>query len=141
MYPDLSTRLTFARTIAREAGDLTLRYFRKSDLQVDLKHDASPVTIADREAEQLLRARIAAAFAKDGILGEEFGEQSGKSGFRWILDPIDGTKSFIRGVPLYAVLIGVEYEQQSRVGVIHIPALNEMIYAAVGQGAWHCVGD
>lgn len=141
MSIDLTSRLNLARAVAREAGELTLRYFLKTDLQVDLKQDASPVTIADREAEQLVRARVAAAFPDDGILGEEFGEQSGKSGFRWIIDPIDGTKSFIHGVPLYAVLIGIEHEQESRVGVIHIPALNEMIYAAVGQGAWHCVGE
>ncbi|HEY2882113.1 MAG TPA: histidinol-phosphatase, partial [Pirellulales bacterium] len=124
-----------------EAGKLTLRYFRQPDLQVDLKRDATPVTVADREAEQLLRARISAAFPHDGILGEEFGEQSGTSGFRWILDPIDGTKSFIHGVPLYAVLIGVEAEGTSQIGVIYIPAIDEMVYAAAGQRAWHVVAD
>ena len=99
MSDELSPRLKLARSAAREAGALTLRYFQRDDLQVDLKNDASPVTIADREAEQLLRQRIAAVFPQDGILGEEFGEQPGTSGYRWILDPIDGTKSFLHGVP------------------------------------------
>jgi histidinol phosphatase-like enzyme (inositol monophosphatase family) len=108
---------------------------------VELKRDQSPVTIADREAEQHLRQRIAAAFPDDAILGEEYGEQSGRSAYRWILDPIDGTKSFVAGVPLYGTLIGVEFEQRSVVGVIHIPALNETAYAAQGQGAWIVRGD
>ena len=108
MQDEISKRLKLAIDAAREAGQLTLRYFQRSDLAVDLKHDATPVTIADREAEKLLRERIAAAFPEDGILGEELGEKPGTSGYRWILDPIDGTKSFIHGVPLYAVLVGVE---------------------------------
>jgi histidinol-phosphatase len=141
MNAELTSRMTLARDWAREAGQLTLRYFQRDDLQVDLKSDDSPVTIADREAEQLLRKRIAAAFPQDGILGEEFGEQPGTSGFRWILDPIDGTKSFIHGVPLYSVLIGVEHEGESRIGVIYVPPLDEMVYAAVGQGAWYVRGN
>lgn len=141
MNDDLTSRMNSARELAREAGQLTLRYFQRSDLKVDLKSDASPVTIADREAEQLLRKRIAEAYPQDGILGEEFGEQPGTSGYRWILDPIDGTKSFIHGVPLYSVLIGVEYESQSRIGVIYVPPLDEMAYAAIGQGAWYVHGN
>ena len=81
-----------------------------------------------------------AAFPADGILGEEFGEQSGSSGFRWILDPIDGTKSFVSGMPLYGTLIGVRLER-SLVGVIHIPALNECVYATVGHGTWYSRHD
>ncbi|HZZ29799.1 MAG TPA: histidinol-phosphatase [Pirellulales bacterium] len=140
MSDSLSARLKLAIEAAQDAGRLTLRYFRRDDLQIDLKHDASPVTVADRESEQLLRRRIAEAFPEDGILGEEFGEQHGTSGCRWILDPIDGTKSFIHGVPLYAVLIGVEFSGQSRIGVIHLPATDEMVYAAAGQGAWQARG-
>src|SRR5262249_48951894 len=98
---DLQVRLELALAAAREAGQLALRYFQSDDLAVELKSDQSPVTVADRSAEQLLRERIAARFATDGILGEEFAEQPGTSGYRWIVDPIDGTKSFIRGVPLY----------------------------------------
>ena len=91
----------------REAGNLTLKYFRREDLQVDRKADESPVTVADRSAEELLRARIAKHFSGDGIIGEEFGEESGNSGYQWILDPIDGTKSYIHGVPLYTTLVAV----------------------------------
>jgi histidinol phosphatase-like enzyme (inositol monophosphatase family) len=141
MHEEQTKRLELAIDAAREAGELTLKYFRRDDLQVDLKNDATPVTIADRQAEQLLRERIATAFPQDAILGEELGEKSGTSGYRWILDPIDGTKSFIYGVPLYAVLIGVERDKQSEIGVIHLPALGETVYAAKGQGAWHVLGD
>jgi len=141
MHDELTKRLELAASAAREAGRLTLRYFQRSDLKVDLKRDATPVTIADREAEALLRQRIAGAFPDDGILGEELGETPGTSGYRWILDPIDGTKSFIHGVPLYAVLIGVEHGETSEIGAIHLPALNETVYAAKGQGAWHILGD
>lgn len=99
------------------------------------------MTIADQQAEQHLRSRIADAFADDAILGEEFGEQAGRSGVRWILDPIDGTKSFITGVPLYGTMIGVEVDGRAEIGLVYIPALNEGIYAQRGQGAWHFRGD
>lgn len=138
---DLTARLESAVAFARQAGDFTLTHFQRDDLAVETKADASPVTIADRGAEQLLRSAIAAAFPDDAVLGEEFGEQSGSSGYRWILDPIDGTKSFIRGVPLYGTLIGIERDGRSVVGVIHIPALAETAYAAVGGGAWYVKGN
>jgi histidinol-phosphatase len=134
---DLAARLQLALGAAREAGQLTLGYFCRGDLTVELKHDATPVTIADRQAEQLLRERIGRKFPSDGILGEEFPEQAGTSGFRWILDPIDGTKSFVRGVPLYGTLIGVEYQTRSVLGVIHVPGLDECVYGSVGGGAWY----
>ena len=138
---DWSARLELALATAREAGDITLKYFRENNYAVELKRDRSPVTIADREAEQHLRGRIAAAFPADAILGEEFSERPGESGYRWILDPIDGTKSFISGVPLFGTLIGVEFQGRSVAGVVHIPALNETAYAARGQGAWIVRGD
>ncbi len=125
----------------REAGAVTLEYFRSANLQVDRKSDRSPVTEADRRSERLLRDRIANEFPGDAILGEEFGETPGDSGFRWILDPIDGTKSFIHGVPLYGTLVGVEFEERSQVGVIEIPALDERAWAAAGQGAWYQRGE
>ncbi|GAB6165697.1 histidinol-phosphatase [Thermostilla marina] len=134
-------RLQLAVEAAREAGEVTLRYFGDSQLKVDRKADASPVTRADREAETCLRNRILETFPEDGILGEEHGTVPGTSGFRWILDPIDGTKSFIHGVPLYGTLVGVEYEGRVVVGVIHIPALGETVYAASGEGAWYVKGD
>ena len=138
---DLEPRLALAVEAAREAGRITLHYFRRDDLDVELKCDDTPVTRADMRAEEYLRQRIAAAFPDDGVLGEELAEQPGTSGFRWILDPIDGTKSFIHGVPLYATLIGVECEGQSVLGVIRIPAMDECVYAARGLGAWYVQGD
>ncbi|HEX4145306.1 MAG TPA: histidinol-phosphatase [Pirellulales bacterium] len=137
---ELTARLELALAAAHEAGRLTLDYFARADLAVELKADDSPVTIADRQAEELLRARVSAKFPDDAILGEEFPERPGTSGFRWILDPIDGTKSFIHGVPLYGTLVAVEFQRRGVVGVIAIPALDEWVYAAVGQGAWHVRG-
>jgi histidinol-phosphatase len=139
--PDLKARLDLAIAAAREAGELTLKYYRSAELQVDHKADASPVTQADREAEQLLRQRISEKFPDDAILGEEFGAQDGKSGYRWILDPIDGTKSFVSGVGLYTTLIGVQFEGESVIGVISSPASHELISAAAGQGAWYTDRD
>lgn len=138
---DLQSRLALAVEAARGAGRITLEYFRRDDLDVELKCDDTPVTVADRRAEQYLRDRIAEAFPQDGILGEELAERPGTSGFRWILDPIDGTKSFIHGVPLYSTLVGVELEGRSILGVIHVPALDESVYAASGLGAWYLQGD
>lgn len=131
----LRTIADFAVQIAREAGALTLNHF-KPETPVELKADNTPVTIADREAEQLLRDRIGRVFPTHGILGEEFGEKPGREPARWILDPIDGTFSFISGVPLYSVLVGFEWEGRMQAGVIHLPALNETVWAARGMGAW-----
>ena len=137
MSREIDDRLQHARQIAHEAGRLTLRYFQTADLAVEQKNDFSPVTVADREAEQLLRQRIAERFAGDAILGEEFPEQPGSTGYRWILDPIDGTRSFVRGVPLYGTMVAVEFSGEAVVGVVFIPALDETVHAAKGQGAWH----
>lgn len=131
--PNLQTILDFAVESAQAAGDLTLRYFQ-TGVQPELKADQTPVTVADREAEQLLRARIAAAFPTHGIVGEEFGTVAGRDPARWILDPIDGTFSFVAGVPLYSVLIGFEWAGELAAGVIHLPALRETVYAARGLG-------
>ena len=141
MSADLRNRLELALASAREAGRSTLEYFRSADLSVELKRDDSPVTIADRQAEKLLRERIAARFPDDAVLGEEFGEAPGTSGFRWILDPIDGTKSFIHGVPLYGTLVGVEHQGRPVLGVIYMPALDECAYAARGEGSWYTRGE
>lgn len=138
--PEITTRLELAVEAAREAGQITLEYFRRDDLKVERKGDDSPVTVADRQAEEHLRRRIAQAFPDDAILGEELPERPGTSGLRWILDPIDGTKSFIHGVPLYGTMLGVEHDRQPLLGVIFIPALDECVYAAAGQGAWYLTG-
>ncbi len=138
---DILSRLNLAKSAALAAGRHTLKYFQAAGVRVERKSDNSPVTIADREAEQILREQITAAFPDDGIIGEEFGEQAGTSGYRWILDPIDGTKSFICGVPLYGTLIGVEHDGESVAGVIFIPGLDECVYAAKGHGAWYVKGE
>ena len=134
---ELASRLEFARRIAREAASTAFAYFGQTDLRVDRKEDQSPVTVADREAEELLRARIASAFAGDSIEGEEYGKQAGTTAFRWLLDPIDGTKSFVSGVPLFGTMVAVLHEDEPQIGVIEFPALRESIFAAKGQGAWH----
>jgi histidinol phosphatase-like enzyme (inositol monophosphatase family) len=136
----LHDRYEFARHVAWEAGKLTLRHFGK-DVQVDRKEDHTPVTVADRDVEKLLRQRIGDQFPRDGILGEEFGETKGSSGFRWILDPIDGTKSFISGVPLYGTMVGVEHDGEAVIGVVAFPALHVGMDAARGQGAWQIWSD
>ncbi|MBC8355561.1 MAG: histidinol-phosphatase [Planctomycetes bacterium] len=141
MSEEVSARLKFALEIARAAGALTLEYFQKDSVQVERKGDDSPVTQADRQAESLMRERIAAAFPNDAIIGEEHGEVAGTSGYKWILDPIDGTKSFIAGVPMYSVLVGVVHDGESVVGVILVPGLDECVYAAKGEGAWWTQGE
>ena len=138
---EIHRRLEVAVEAAREAGDLVLRRFRRPDLAVEWKSDASPVTIADREAEAHLRRSLEAAFPRDGILGEELGETTGTSGYRWILDPVDGTRSFVRGIPLFGTLVAVERDGRGVVGVIHLPACGETVYAATGEGAWWKVGE
>lgn len=132
---EVSRRMQVAREIALAAGDITLRYFL-NEFERETKSDGSVVTVADRESELFMRGRIRQAFPEDGVLGEEFGEQPGSSGFRWILDPIDGTLSFSQGVPLFGVLVGVE-EQVSGTcpaGVVHMPALAETVWAQKGRG-------
>jgi histidinol-phosphatase len=133
--PELQRLLDFAVEISREAGEITLRHFRGTFV-AERKADNSFVTIADREAEAHLRARIEATYPEDSILGEEAGDKSGTSNRRWILDPIDGTYSFVHGVPLYGVLIGVEITGEPIVGVVNLPALNEIVYAAQGIGCF-----
>jgi len=137
---ELTDKLAAAVTWAREAGQLTLGYFQQANYEVERKGDASPVTIADRSAELLIRDRIGKYFPQDGIIGEEFGTQEGTTGWRWILDPIDGTKSFISGVPLYGTMIGLERAGRSWAGVVYIPGLDEGVYAAHGGGCFHFRG-
>ena len=136
----ISERYELAKVVAAEAAELTLKYFRQ-EFEVERKSDNTPVTVADREAEQWVRKRVAEAFPDDGIVGEEFEDREGSSAFRWIVDPIDGTKSFVCGVPLYATLIGVECNGEGVIGVIQLPALGECVTAARGQGAWFTAAD
>jgi histidinol-phosphatase len=125
-----------AVSLAHLAGELTLQYFRTTDLQIDRKGDGTPVTEADRGAERLLREELSRRHPDDGILGEEESEVRGTSGRRWIIDPIDGTKAFTHGVPTYTNLLALEDADGIAVGVIHIPALAETVYAARGLGCF-----
>src|SRR5579862_7332397 len=129
----MSPRLAFAIDAATKAGRSTLAHFQ-TGVGFDRKSDASPVTIADRMAERMIREAIAREFPGDQILGEEEGGDT-EVADRWVLDPIDGTKSFVAGVPLYATLVSYEKGFVPQLGVVFLPALNELIYAERGGGA------
>jgi len=145
MPEDRATALrSFAEHIAKEAGLITLEYYR-GEFTTELKADNSPVTVADRAAERFLRAEISTRFPDHGIIGEEFGEtppaeathetnESDEEQYTWVLDPIDGTKSFIHGIPLYTVLVALLRNQEPILGVIHNPALGETVSAVRGHG-------
>ena len=137
--PDASMekRLEVAITATRKAGRKTLQWFQTDDLTITRKKDRSPVTAADLAAEDILQKELLTAFPEDGFLGEETGRTKGTSEFEWVVDPIDGTKSFIQGVPIFATLVGCRKNGEGVLGVIFIPALNELAFAAVGHGAWH----
>jgi histidinol phosphatase-like enzyme (inositol monophosphatase family) len=129
-----------AVALTRDAGRLTLDWFRSVDLAVDSKGDGTPVTAADRAAERFIRERLAATHADDAIVGEEEADVAGTSGRRWIVDPIDGTKAFTHGVPLYCTLLAYEDEHGPAIGVIDLPALGETVYAGRGLGCF-CNGE
>ena len=136
MSDSLRSYLGFAVESAYLAGRVTLGHFQ-TGVRPDVKADHTPVTIADRQAEQLIRSRIERQYPHHAIVGEEYGvKDTGRTSHRWFIDPIDGTKSFVRGVPLYAVLIGLEIADNVEVGVAYFPALDEMIAAASGEGCW-----
>lgn len=130
---EIGELVSFATELAHAAGDLTLKLFG-SVVDHEAKGDGSPVTIADREAEQLIRTRVEKRYPDHSILGEEYGESNEGARVRWILDPIDATRSFMRGVPLYGVLIGIEIDDVSAVGVAHFPPLRETVAAGRGLG-------
>lgn len=125
--------LEFAIQAAERAGTITLKYFLRG-VEVETKTDDSPVTVADRETEEFIRSEIERRFPGDSILGEEYGLKEGRTGFRWILDPIDGTKSFVRGVPLYGTMIGLEKEGNPILGVVRFPPLGQTLAALDGEG-------
>jgi histidinol-phosphatase len=134
-------RFEFAKELARRGGKSTLDYFRSNRYTVEKKTDRSPVTIADKNAERMMRSEIGNRFPTDAIVGEEFGADQGGSDYRWIIDPIDGTKSFICGVPLYGTMVGLEYQNVCIAGAVFFPALNEAIYAMKDEGCFHQIGD
>jgi histidinol-phosphatase len=125
-----------AFALARQAGDFTLGFFRTDELVVEHKDDATPVTGADRGAERLLREELARRHPDDAVLGEEEEPTPGTSGRTWIIDPIDGTKAFTHGVPLFSNLLAAEDEHGPLLGVINIPALPEVVYAGRGLGCF-----
>lgn len=129
------TLLEAAEELSRHMGSVALRHYR-TILTVETKGDGSPVTIADREAEQAARDWLAARFPDDGVLGEELGELPGSSGRRWILDPIDGSKSFVRGVPLWGSLVALVEGDEVLAGAAAFPAVEEFLAAAPGEGCW-----
>lgn len=129
------TDLALALALADVADRISMARFRATDLIVETKPDLTPVTEADRAVEQALRAELAQARPADGILGEEFGSEGGAHR-RWVLDPIDGTKNYVRGVPVWATLIGLMVDEDAVVGVVSAPALGRRWWAASGQGAW-----
>ena len=132
---ELKELLDFTVRLARAAGEITRSYYQRS-CAAERKRDGSFVTAADREAESHVRRSIEASFPADSILGEEEGEREGTSGRRWIVDPLDGTYSFVHGVPLFGVLIGLEVEGETVLGAANLPALGELVYAARGLGCF-----
>ncbi|MBT3513882.1 MAG: hypothetical protein HOB32_02760 [Nitrospina sp.] len=123
--------LSFLKISSKEA----IRWFR-TDIKVESKSDLSPVTIADLKVEEILRKKISKAYPNHGILGEEFGGENPKSEWVWTIDPIDGTRSFIRGLPLFATLISLLHKGDPVMGIIALPALNETAWAIKGKGAF-----
>jgi histidinol-phosphatase len=130
--------LALALELADAADAITVAGFRSRDLRVDTKPDLSPVTEADRAAERALRERLAQARPDDAFLGEETGERGGDggSGRRWIVDPVDGTRNFSRGVPVWATLVALERDGSVAVGVVSAPALGRRWWAVRGDGAF-----
>jgi histidinol-phosphatase len=131
---DFDNLMDFAARTAERAGQLTLEHFGRT--AVEFKGDGSEVTAADRASEELIRAALAEEFPDDGIVGEEGTEVEGRSGRRWIVDPIDATRSFASGVPLYGVLLALEVGGEPVLGCCHLPALGQTLVAADGAGAW-----
>ena len=124
-----------ARLAAQEAGALALDYLRKG-VAAETKPDESPVTAADRACEKLIVERISQDFPDDGILGEEGASRPGRNGRKWIIDPIDGTKDFVRGIPLWAVLIGLEQDGEIVAAAAFSPGQSLLLHAGKGMGAW-----
>lgn len=125
-----------AVAISRAAGALTRRWFASEELVIDEKGDGTPVTQADRAAERLVRERLAALYPDDSVLGEEEADVIGSSRRTWIIDPIDGTKAFTRGIPLYSSLLAVFDEHGPAIGVIDLPALGHTVWAGRGLGCF-----
>jgi histidinol-phosphatase len=127
--------LNIVRSVARKAGETALRYW-KTGIVAESKADHSPVTLADRECERLIARSLEDEFPEDGMLGEEGSAKESRSGRRWIIDPIDGTRDFVRGNPAWAVLIGLEDAGEVVAGVAYLPAMGELFSSARGAGSY-----
>jgi histidinol-phosphatase len=132
---DYSKELDAAMKIAGDAGKIAMGYFH-SVTETEEKPDESPVTVADRECESFIASALSRAYPDDGIVGEEGASRPSRSGRRWLVDPIDGTRDFVRRTSFWAIQIALEIDNSVAVGVIHFPALGESAYAARGLGAW-----
>ncbi|MDH5224796.1 MAG: histidinol-phosphatase [Actinomycetota bacterium] len=135
VQPDLSADLAFAHELADAAAEVTLAWFGHR-LPVELKDDETPVTEVDRHAEQAIRAAISSRFPGDAVLGEEEGMREGTNGRRWVIDPVDGTKLYAEGIPLWTTLIALEIDGVPAVGVADAPAIGDRYHAVRGEGAW-----
>lgn len=131
----MSPELKFALETITQAGEIALKYYG-SNTPIELKENDSPVTRADLECEQYIRDKISQAFPSYGVLGEEYGGEKENRDSTWVIDPIDGTKSFVRGVPLFGMLLGLQHEGKPTLGVAHFPALKETAWAEIGSGAY-----
>lgn len=135
MTPTPQQFLEFALDAVWQAGRITLGYFQTA-VAIEKKTDNTPLTIADKQAEQKLRDLIAARFPNHTMRGEEFADVEGSSRYTWIIDPIDGTKSFVAGVPIYANLLALMDGKEALLGILNFPALNETVYALRGEGCF-----
>jgi histidinol-phosphatase len=136
---ELDAHLSFALELAAAAAPRILAHYRRCG--ASLKADGSEVTVADREAETLMRDMIRRRHPDHSILGEEFGEETGSSAYTWVLDPIDGTASFTLGVPLFATLVALLEDRRPVAGVVCLPAIAETLWAARGAGCWFRAAD
>tara|TARA_B100001059_G_scaffold236532_1_gene287578 strand:+ start:5066 stop:5896 length:831 start_codon:yes stop_codon:yes gene_type:complete len=139
----LEQRLDAAHDIVDAASAILRHYFTDRSWSVEDKSDGSPVTTADRETEASIRAAIEKLFPGDGLIGEEYGadQAQGTTGYRWVIDPIDGTIAFVHGVPLFGTLIGIEHQGQALAGLMEFPIIHERAWAMRGHGAWYRAGD
>jgi histidinol-phosphatase len=135
MNVEWRARYDLAIDVARQAGDLAKKYFDEG-FEVEWKQDQSPVTVADKQAEELIRITIKKYYPGDGFLGEEYGDEPSSSGYRWVIDPIDGTRAFVRHIPIWGTLLGLEYHDDAIAGIAYAPALGNLWRGLRGDGAY-----
>lgn len=140
MSAEYNARLELAIRLGEQARGIALRHFDPAGIAADNKADGSPVTVADRAIEEALRGAIEREFPGDGIVGEEFGQRDSRTDYTWVIDPIDGTRAFARGIPIFSTLIAVMEGERAVVGYASMPAWGESVYAARGGGAWWVTG-